>query len=531
MKRFVQLFTDLDDSNRTNDKVAAMRDYFTTVEAGEAAWALFFLCGKRLPAPLKSKTLRVWAAQLSGLPDWLVKETYDHVGDLAETVALLLPDPKEGMLDTPLDAFVDEHVIALRDWDEPIQFQMVRKVWAELDSRSRFVYNKLITGAFRVGVSRRLVVRALSQVVNIDPAVMEHRLLGNWSPSPEAYRRLLEVDSDYRDPAQPYPFYLASPLEDTASSLGSIKDWRAEWKWDGIRAQLIRRKGIVVIWSRGEEIMNERFPEITEAATRLPEGTVLDGEILCWKNNEPLPFSSLQTRIGRKNVTKQTLDNAPAVFLSYDCLEFESKDLREQTLRRRMEKMQEATQSIKSEALLVGKAIEGASWNELEEARSLSRKKRVEGLMLKHYDSPYRVGRVRGDWWKWKIDPYSVDAVMIYAQAGHGRRAGLFTDYTFAVWDGDDLVPFAKAYSGLTDKEISRLDNWIKKHTLDRKGPVRIVEPELVFELHFEGIAESTRHRSGIAVRFPRIARWREDKTAKDADTLENVKKLLNAPT
>lgn len=528
MKAFIGLFTELDESNRTNDKLAALREYFSTQPPAACAWALFFLAGKRLPSAVKTSTLRAWATRLSGLPDWLVRDTYDRVGDLAETIALLLPDDrKEDLADQPFDQFIGEHVLSLRDWEEPIQFQMVRRVWSGLDPRGRFVYNKFITGAFRVGVSRRLVVRALAELAGVDAAIMEHRLLGNWQPSPEAFAQLMDADAPKDDPALPYPFFLASPLEGGPSSLGETSDWRAEWKWDGIRAQLIHRKGVLVLWSRGEEMLNAQFPEIVEAGSHLPDGCVLDGEVLCWKEDGPLPFASLQTRLGRKRITPEILRKAPAAFLAYDLLEYHNDDIRSQPLDARLEQLYALVNRPGRGSIRVVEGINAETWEQLSGLREQSRDRGVEGLMLKRRSSPYRTGRTRGDWWKWKIDPYSVDAVLLYAQAGHGRRSGLYTDYTFGVWDGDMLVSFAKAYSGLDDAEIRKLDSWIKKNTTGRRGPVRMVRPEHVFELHFEGIAQSTRHRSGIAVRFPRIARWRKDKPAAEADTLQAVQRLL----
>lgn len=532
MKRFTQLFTELDESNRTNDKVAALKTYFSEAPAADASWALFFLSGNRLRAPVKTKALREWGSRLSGYPLWLVEESYAHVGDLAETLALILPEPSAatgGM--QPLHELMEEVVQPLLDWDEPIQFQMVREAWARLPARERFVFNKLITGAFRVGVSRTLVVRALAQVAEVEPAVMEHRLMGKWQPSAAAYQALFAEDADpAANPARPYPFYLAYALEGELEALGDVSDWQAEWKWDGIRAQLIKRQGQVMLWSRGDEMITGQFPEIAAAASHLPDGTVLDGEVLCWRDGQPLPFNALQTRLGRKRITPKILAEAPAVFLAYDCLEADGGDVRIQNLDTRRKKLETLLEEMHGDgALQLSPQVPVDGWETLAALRGESRERGVEGLMLKRRSAPYQVGRVKGDWWKWKIEPYAVDAVMVYAQAGHGRRAGLYTDYTFAVRDGDELVPFAKAYSGLNDEEIRRVDAWVKAHTLKRHGPVRIVEPQLVFELHFEGIAESGRHKSGVAVRFPRIARWREDKQPGDVDTLESVRALLRA--
>ncbi|MGE9295970.1 MAG: ATP-dependent DNA ligase [Puniceicoccales bacterium] len=531
MKAFTELFSRLDESNRTNDKLAAMQEYFANAESRSAAWALWFLMGNRLRAPVKTKLMREWAAQLSDYPLWLVEECYSHVGDLGETLALILPDnPERTAVRQPLWQVVEDKVMALADWDGPLQFQIVREAWGELSARERFVYNKLITGGFRVGVSRTLVVRALAEVAGVDRAVMEHRLMGAWKPSAPAFERLLNEEAgDEGDTARPYPFYLAYPFEGELDALGEPVDWRAEWKWDGIRAQLIKRAGQVLLWSRGEEMLAERFPEITHAAARLPDGTVFDGEVLAWRDGRPLPFSALQKRIGRTKLTAKILEASPTVFLAYDCLEYGGSDIREETLQGRvtlLEKVITDAPDIES-TLLLAAPVTFQSWAELASRREESRERGVEGVMLKRRDSPYQVGRVKGDWWKWKVDPYSVDAVLVAAQAGHGRRSGLYTDYTFAVWQVTELVTFAKAYSGLSDAEINRVDKWVRAHTVSRHGPVRVVEPELVFELHFEGIAESSRHKSGLAVRFPRIHRWREDKPAAEADSIETIRALL----
>ncbi|MEM9227480.1 MAG: cisplatin damage response ATP-dependent DNA ligase, partial [Verrucomicrobiota bacterium] len=436
MKRFTQLFTALDESNRTQDKVAALKAYFLEAPPEDASWALFFLAGNRLPAPVKTKAMRAWAAQLAEYPLWLVEASYDHVGDLAETLALILPDPTDEQEPPPLHQLMEETVLSLRDWEEPIQFQIVREVWARLSTRQRLVFNKLITGAFRVGVSRTLVVRALAQAANLEPAVMEHRLMGKWQPSAQAFRALFaEEDDALPNPARPYPFYLAYALEGEPEELGEVDQWQAEWKWDGIRAQLIKRQGQVILWSRGDAMITEQFPEIAQVAARLPDGTVLDGEVLAWRGNAPLGFAVLQTRLGRKRLTTAILDEAPAAFLAYDCLEAAGKDIRSENLDTRCSRLNALLASNDAAStLLRSEPIAFDSWQVLADLRQESRIRGVEGLMLKRKASPYRVGRVKGDWWKWKIQPYAVDAVMVYAQAGHGSRSGLYTDYTFALW-------------------------------------------------------------------------------------------------
>jgi len=534
MRRFTALFLTLDATTRTTEKVDALVAYFTDAPPADAAWALHVLVGRRLRRLVNTRLLREWVADEADLPLWLVEESYDAVGDLAETMALLLPPPSGEGTDAPLHALIRDRLEPLQGADDARKRELLVTTWRECTEAQRLVWNKLITGAFRVGVQRTLVARALGQVAGVDPAVMAHRLMGEWTPTPASYAALLAAD-DATDLARPYPFYLASPLEeDPAGVLGDVAAWQAEWKWDGIRGQLLRRGGETLLWSRGEELVTDRFPEIVEVAAQLPDGTVLDGEILCWRDGRPLPFNRLQTRINRKTVGPKLLRDAPVVFNAYDLLEVDGEDVREWPLSRRRQRLETIVEEVAgAEALrddprlVLSAIVAGDSWDALTAAREEARERGVEGLMLKRVDSPYAVGRKRGDWWKWKIDPYTIDAVLVYAQRGHGRRAGLYTDYTFAVWDGDELVPVAKAYSGLTDAEIREVDRFVRRHTVDRHGPVRVVEPRLVFELAFEAIAASSRHRSGIAVRFPRMARWRTDKAPEEADRLETLKALV----
>ena len=529
MRRFARLYADLDATTKTNAKIDAMAAYFEAAPAQDAAWALYFLTGERLKRLIGSRTLRAWAQELAELPDWLVDDSYAAVGDTAETVALLVDATVGGAGEVDelgLAAWMEERILPLRRLDEAGQKDAIQGWWRRLDREQRFVVNKLLTGGFRVGVSQGLVVRAIAEVSGLDGAVVSHRLMGGWQPSAANYTALMRGDDGAADASRPYPFFLASQLEAEPETLGPLDDWLVEWKWDGIRGQLVKRQGAVYLWSRGEELVTERFPEIERAGLGLADGTVLDGEILAWDDEGVMPFAALQKRIGRLKLSAKILKEAPVRFLAYDLLEDEGVDIRavpQAERRRRLERVVEgARDAIGTSAL-----VEAASWAELAELRARSRERRVEGLMLKRKDAPYQVGRKRGDWWKWKIAPLTVDAVLIYAQAGSGRRANLFTDYTFAVWSDGELVPFAKAYSGLDDKEIAELDRWIRRHTIERFGPVRSVPAEQVFELAFEGIQRSARHKSGIAVRFPRIARWRRDKPPAEADTLGGVKALL----
>ena len=526
MQRFTQLYFELDETNRTSDKLAALERYFGEADAADAAWALYFLTGQRLKRLVQTKLLRAWVTEAADLPDWIVDTCYDRVGDLAETMALLLPDSGVGS-DVGLRETIEGELLPMRDEDDDRKRERMLAAWGRFDRGQRFVWNKLITGGFRVGVQRTLVARALGAVAEVPQAVMAHRLMGHWSPTADDYRRLLEPGDGERDPAQPYPFFLASPLEQPIDELGAIDDWQVEWKWDGIRAQLLQRDGRPLLWTRGEELVSQRYPEVLSAAERLPRGVVLDGELLAWRDERPLPFSVLQRRIGRKRVGAKLLAEAPVALVAYDLLELDGEDLRESSLEQRRERLGEIVGALDAPALRLSPRVEAPSWAALTALREESRERQVEGFILKRKQSPYRVGRVRGDWWKWKVDPFQCDAVLIQAQRGHGRRAGLFTDYTFGVWDGDALVPVAKAYSGLDQQEIRAVDRFIRDNTVDRFGPVTVVRPELVFELHFEGIRRSPRHKSGIAVRFPRMARWRRDKAAEAADTLQTLRGML----
>lgn len=533
MKRFAQLYVQLDRTTSTNAKVAAMADYFGSAPPEDAVWGVFFLSGERIKRLLGWRKLATWGREASGVPEWLFDASLSTVGDLAETISLLV-QRTEQTPDEPLHTWV-ERIAGLHKLDEDKQRDAVVGWWCSLERGERFLLNKLLTGALRVGVSRTLVVKSLSKVTGLERSVLQHRLSGSWTPSAEFYRELLSEKGVSEDLSRPYPFFLASPLQEDPATLGDVSDWIAEWKWDGIRAQLIRRKGETFLWSRGEELMTERFPEIVNAASKLPDGTVLDGEALCWDHDadKPLSFGIMQKRIGRKKLGPKILREAPAFFMAYDLLELGGKDLRETPQRVRRTSMEKVVAGLDEKVFRCSALVKAESWSDLATSREGSRAGRVEGLMLKRASAAYQTGRKKGDWWKWKIDPLTLDCVMIYAQAGHGRRAGLFTDYTFAVWSHEDeagtrkLLPIARAYSGLDDEEVRELDKWIRRHTLEKFGPARAVEPVHVFEIAFEGIRASKRHKSGVAVRFPRILRWRRDKKIREANTMDRVEALL----
>lgn len=545
MKAFAELYAKLDATTSSNAKLAALRDYFTHAAPEDAAWAVYFLAGGRPRQLVPTRLLREQAMTLSGLPDWLFDESYQAVGDLAETLSLVLPEAQHSS-EAGLASWMEHNLLPLRGLPPEELVQRLALFWAQLDRLSLMVCIKLITGSFRVGVSKLLVTRALAALAYIDSKRVAQRLVGytdlSHRPSAEGYLKLIAQESDDEHAqrgGQPYPFFLAhalqQPVEQFEALLGPTQDWQVEWKWDGIRAQLVKRDGRVWIWSRGEELVTDRFPELHSLNDVLPDGTVIDGEIVVWKDSVQ-PFALLQQRIGRKTLGKKLLQDVPVVILAYDLLEWQGHDWRSRAQQERRAQLDLLIQDSNSPVLLPSPVLSGADWLDLGRQREASRSLGVEGMMLKARDSLYGVGRTKdmGVWWKWKVDPFSVDAVLIYAQRGHGRRASLYSDYTFAVWDGPPeasertLVPFAKAYSGLTDDEMRKVDAIVRKTTIEKFGPVRSVTPSLVFELGFEGIALSRRHKSGIAVRFPRMLRWRQDKHVAEADSLATLQDLLS---
>ncbi|MDR5853769.1 ATP-dependent DNA ligase [Caballeronia sp. LZ062] len=551
MRRFATLYAALDATTSTNEKLEALIAYFSGAEPEDAAWASYFLAGGKPRQSVPTRLLIEFARERAGLPEWLFEESYQAVGDLAETIAHVLPPPQRES-ELGLAQWIEDRVLTLRGANPAELRERMIGYWDELNWSERFLLTKLIGGGFRVGVARQLVVRALAQVAGVDHKRIAQRMVG-WTdsrqaPSAARYLRLIapaaegdDIDTPHEsDIGLPYPFFLAHPLQADPATLGAPADWIAEWKWDGIRAQLVKRSGRVWIWSRGEDLLTERFPELASLGAALPDGTVIDGEILAWEPgaNMPLPFARLQPRITRKSLTKKVLADSPAALLAYDLLEADGRDLRTEPLHARRAKLDALAHTLSStlavDLLRVSPVVEASDWDALAALRDESRARGVEGLMLKERASMYGVGRTKasGTWWKWKIDPYSVDAVLLYAQPGHGRRASLYTDFTFAVWDEADgvrtLVPFAKAYSGLTDEEMRQVDAIVRKTTVEKFGPVRSLTPTLVFEIGFEGIQASPRHKSGIAVRFPRMLRWRTDKSIDDADTLDMLKGFLN---
>ena len=532
MRNFAELIKALDSSNKTTVKVDALTKYFENASDEDKVWTIAILSHRRPPRPVNTTLLRLWANELANIPLWLFEESYHIVGDLAETIALVIPTTKEHS-DKSLTEYLRE-IIALKKKSDEDKKEYLQQNWLALNYYERFVFTKLITGSFRIGVSQKLMTRALSKAENVDEDALAYKLMGNWNPDKITFQELIldEKSTDYL--SKPFPFYLAYPIEGEVGTLGNPEEWSVEHKWDGIRSQTIIRENEIFVWSRGEELVTDKYPEFHSLVGIIPNGTVIDAEILAFPNDEIGTFNDLQTRIGRKTISAALLKSNPVILKAYDLLEFDGKDIRNLPYLERRKLLEDLYESVKDKDLPLHlserKTIN--SWEEVAEERMRAREMRSEGLMIKRLDSTYQVGRKKGDWWKWKLEPLVIDAVLTYAMRGSGRRSTLFTDYTFALWQNNEkgekeLVTFAKAYSGLTDAEFRKVDDFIKKNTLDKFGPVRSVTPQLVFEIGFEGIAISKRHKSGVATRFPRILRWRHDKTIDEANTIDDLKSMI----
>ncbi len=525
MKHFAQLISALESSNKTTVKLEAIIRYLNSAPERDKLWFVSLFTGKRPKRAVPISLMKEWALEITRLPYWLFTESYASVGDLGETLSLILPPPRY-TVEKSLSEWMGE-IIGLKDKTDDDKKAFVLHAWDGLDYTERFIFNKLLGGSFRIGVSYKMLVNALAKFSNQESSALMHSIMGKWDVDEITFDELISGTTINPDQSKPYPFCLAYPLEKELKDLGEPRDWVAEYKWDGIRGQIIKRNNEVFLWSRGEELVTEQFPEVVETVSQCQGNFVLDGEILPVKNGDILNFNELQKRLNRKNVSKKMIDEIPISIFVYDLLEWEFEDVRGKTFLERRQLLENFITQNPFHNIQISSIIPFEHWEELPPIRNRAREINSEGLMLKNKHSVYHSGRVKGDWWKWKINPLTMDAVLIYAQKGSGRRSGYYTDYTFAVRDGDKLVTIAKAYSGLTDAEIMEVSRFVTKNSLEKFGPVRTVKPELVFEIAFEGIGYSSRHKSGVAVRFPRIARWRKDKTVAEIDTLENVKKLI----
>ena len=540
LKKFSELFIDLDSCNSTNKKIGILQNYFSSNEALENSWTIYLLTGKNNKRFISGRSLKTLFSEIYEYPLWLIDSCYLKVGDSAEVISLLLKNMITGKnkkyQDVSLDELLKKSFPELSILKEDYKKLRVKEIWETIPIENLLVINKILTGTFRVGVSIGLITKSIAKLINIDEAIISHRLMGDFIPSEESYKLLIDKKINPSElNYKPYPFLLANTFEKKIIDK-SINDFQFEWKWDGIRIQLIKRSGKVSIWTRGQDLVNKSFPELVEKISSIKDDFVIDGELLVWdfKQSLPLNFSLLQKRINRKAPSRSIQKSLPIIFIAYDLLEINGEDQRDSNLeirRNSLEKhlynwLNESKEEL-SNIFKISDLIYPKNWEEVETFKNNSRDNGTEGLVIKNKKSIYTSGRKKGLWWKYKVDPMQLDAVLIYAKGGSGIRAGLYTDYSFALWKDGELIKFASAYSGLNNTEIKELDRWIRQNTIDRFGPVRSVRPEMVFEISFENIQISKRHKSGIAVRFPRITKWRKDKLIKDADTLENAEKLM----
>lgn len=524
MKGFSELFHDLDEMTKTGERITRMVKYFEDAHEEDASWASWFLAGNRIKGVVKTGQLREWASQRSGWPVWLIDECYERVGDLAETLSLLIGGNKEAA-PTSLSEVVREILLPLAHADRSEKAESLKRAWDRLRPMDLLPFHKLLTGGFRIGVSRGNLCKALAEVGQVDPAIIAQRISGDWDPGIRKFEQIVGEERPEDSWCRPFPFCLASPLQKEPETLGDLNDWWVEWKWDGIRCQFLNEENGGLLWTRGDESVGESFPELLNLSPHLPAGLAIDGEILAWGPEGMRPFSRLQKRLGRKQPGPSILKKEPVRFMAYDLLRMEGVDMRTLPFLDRRKRLQSILEELPGGfPLQLSMPVESTDWDKLAKKREESRDRGVEGLMLKRRDSVYSTGRVKGDWYKWKVDPYVADMVVVGAQLGHGKRANIYSDYTLAVLDQQgEMVTVAKAYSGLSDVELKEVDRYVRKNVTGKFGPVRSVRPGIVFEVAFEGARSSGRHKSGIALRFPRIQRWRQDKKPEEVDTLENL--------
>ena len=540
LNKFSKLFEDLDSNNSSNKKVNFLTKYFKLNNNLNNILTIYLLIGKKNKRFISGKSLREYYANIYKIPKWLIDECYSKVGDSAEVIALLLQDKileKNIKDDISLNELINEILPKLKKLDENKKKLYIKSLWEKISKDNQLIFNKILSGTFRIGVSKGLVVKAISNMTGVDESIILHRLMGELEPIEETYmflinQKLEQKELDYK----PYPFQLANTFDERIKETISVDKYQFEPKWDGIRSQIIKRSNNISIWTRGEELVNKTFPELIKIISHFKNDFVLDGEILIWDENKNRPknFSLLQKRLGRKSPSLKIQKDLPVVFMAYDILEINGKDIRSKILSERRNILEKSFSNLISEdksiigKIKITKLHQISNWIDLEEVKNSARKSNTEGLVIKDKQSEYVPGRKKGNWWKYKIDPMQLDGILIYARPGSGKRADLYTDYSFGIWEDNKLVKFANAYSGLNNEEIRELDKWIRRNTLEKFGPVRSVKPELVFEISFDNIQISKRHKSGIALRFPRITKWRRDKNIMEADNLENALKMIS---
>jgi len=527
MKAFAKLISNLEQTSKEAFKVTALAQYFSNATDEDKLWTLALFTGTRPKRVVDIKALKEFAEQVYTEGEWLFEASHQIVGDMAETIAYFLPKAKRNGNHT-----LSEWISMIRtifNAERIDQRDAITKAWDTLRPEERFIFNKLITGGFRIDVSLKLLSKALAIVTGKDENLLAHKLNSDWHPDEVSFETLIFTENPEAEKSKPYPFHLAHTLESTVAELGDISNWQVERKWDGIRVQVIVRGNKISIWSRKGDILSSKVPELKPLAESMEDGTVLDGELICFKNGKILPINNLRTRFGRRNNSKKQFEESPCVFMAYDILEFKGEDIRNKDLAERRKKLEKVILQYYDEhkIILLSDIINNDNWESINSEREKSREHQVTGLVLKNKKSIYGSSRVEGDWWKWPVDPLFIDAILLYAQAGEGGSSKMYREYSFALWHGEDLVTFAKAKSGLEDKELKELTSFVKKNTKEKFGPVRSVAAVQIFRLAFDSITASKRHKSGILLKNPRLIEWLRDKNIEDGNNLDDLKKML----
>lgn len=520
MKRFAELCAILESTANAREKMAALTVYFQDAPPPDAIWAIRLLLGWKPSRIATSQTLRRWARECVQFPDWLFEESCAAVGNLLETLALLIPLP-DTPGDVPLHVRMQRDLLPLRDLTENEQRAAVSAAWTQMDAQQRFVWNTLLTGGFRPHVSEKTLIRALSAWRGLPTTVLACRLKQEWEPTVAGYRALFSHDIAALDSSQLYPFQRWYEEPPARGASGAIGDWRIDWHRNGMRAQLIKRGSSVFLWSDDHVIVNDTFPEICEAMAAMTDGTVLDGVITAWSADGPLHRAELERRMKRKRLTKKFKHEVPVRYWVYDLLEIQGEDVRTQPFRQRIHQAAGIIPTEVGSVIHLAEPLEAASWHRLHALRNDARRHGADGVLLRRWTASACPSTRKADQWRvWKADPLTAPVVLVYVQALNAASGQRSVEGTFAAWDGGDLVPVAKTSAGFSDEDVNAIEEFAKQHTVERFGPVRSLKAELVFTLAFDSVSLSTRRKSGLVLHHPRVAGRLLDASIHDAERI-----------
>lgn len=524
MKAFAELIFNLRKWDTENNQIRYIKEYFSISDDRDCIWAIYILLGKKIKNEFRSKQqLKKWACEYAEIPDWLFDESYSFTGDLTETISLILPG-KEADSGRTLTEWM-HYMESFCKSDDQGNKKKVVDAWKELDHTETYVFNKLIPGNFKSGVDEKVIIKALSKFLNIESNVISNRIKSNWHPDLISFYELFSKFNPDDIISKPYPFIPEEVFESEPGVLGSAADWLAEQKFKGIRCQLIFRKGKIFLWTDNGELINDKFPEFEFIKKYLPDDSVFTGSIICINNGMKSQHNYLQARLRRKNISSKSLKESPVIFMMNDLLEYEGTDMRNKFLIERKELIKCNKFMIsKNNLIKYSENIKFENWEELRTIRRKSSDTISGGIILKKKNSLF-LSDINEKYLICKPEPLSADAVLMYALKG--ERTDLFSEFTLGVWDKGKLVSIAKINSGLSEEEIREVSEFVNNNTLEKFGPVRTVRPELVFNISFESISFSVRHKSGVVLQSPEISKWIRGKNIFDASSLENLKKFI----